>query len=140
MAHPDLSAEQRGWFESAAALIDIDRLNREITAIHSPTGRERAASEHMACYLAEIGVEASYQPMGDTSGNAIGRLRGNGGGPSLLLYAPIDTHLDATADAVIGVLVKPLRRPVVLRAARMVHQVHKMMGLRVRGVIVRPPE
>src|SRR6516162_7516257 len=54
MAHPDLSAEQQGWFESAEALIDITRLyrvNREITAIHSPTGRERAVSEHMTRYL-----------------------------------------------------------------------------------------
>ena len=103
MAHPDLSPEQRAWFESAAALIDIDRLyrlNREITAIHSPTGRERAASEYMMRYLADIGVEARYQPMGETSGNAIGRIRGSGGGPSLLLYAPIDTHLDATEDDV----------------------------------------
>jgi acetylornithine deacetylase/succinyl-diaminopimelate desuccinylase-like protein len=103
MAHPELSPEQRAWFESAASLIDVGRLyrvNRELTAIHSPTGRERAASEHMTRYLAEIGVEATYQPMGDASGNAIGRIRGSGGGPSLLLYAPIDTHLDATADEV----------------------------------------
>src|SRR5262249_50918024 len=98
LAHPDLSPEQRAWFESAANLIDngsLYRLNREITAIHSPTGRERAASEHMVRYLTGIGVEASYQPMGDLSGNAIGRIRGSGGGPSLLLYAPIDTHLEA---------------------------------------------
>jgi acetylornithine deacetylase/succinyl-diaminopimelate desuccinylase-like protein len=101
MAHPDLSPEQRAWFERAAALIEVERLyriNREITAIHSPTGRERAASEYMTRYLAEIGVEATYQPMGEASGNAIGRIRGTGGGPSLLLYAPIDTHLEATAD------------------------------------------
>ena len=101
MSHPDLSSEQRTWFESASALIDIEslyRLNREITAIHSPTGRERAASEYMVRYLAEIGLEATYQPMGELSGNAIGRIRGSGGGPSLLLYAPIDTHLEATAE------------------------------------------
>src|SRR5258708_9827730 len=101
MPHPDLSPEQRTWFESAAALIDVDRLyrlNRELTAIHSPTGRERAASEYMVRYLAEIGVEASYQPMGEASGNAIGRIRGSGGGPALLLYAPIDTHLEASED------------------------------------------
>src|SRR5215831_2444882 len=97
MAHPNLSTEQRVWFDSAAALIDVDRLyrvDREITAIHSPTGRERAASEYMARYLAAIGLEAVYQPMGDLSGNAIGRISGSGGGPSLLLYAPIDTHLE----------------------------------------------
>ena len=92
MAHPDLSPEQRAWFDSATALIDNERLyrlNREITAIHSPTGRERAASEYMVRYLADIGVEATYQPMGEASGHAIGRIRGSGGGPSLLLYAPM---------------------------------------------------
>jgi acetylornithine deacetylase/succinyl-diaminopimelate desuccinylase-like protein len=103
MAHPELSSEQRAYFAAAAALIDTERLyrlNREITAIHSPTGRERAASEYMARYLAEIGLEAGYQPMGEASGNAVGRLRGSGGGPSLLLYAPIDTHLEGSADDV----------------------------------------
>jgi len=101
MTHPDLSPQQRAWFEAATAHIDLERLyrlNREITAIHSPTGRERAASEHMVRYLAAIGLEASYQPMGEASGNAIGRIRGNGGGPSLLLYAPIDTHLEGNAE------------------------------------------
>ena len=124
MAHPDLLPEQRTWFESAAALIDIDRLyrlNREITAIHSPTGRERAANEYMTRYLAEIGVEASYQPMGEASGNAIGRIRGSGGGPSLLLYAPIDTHLDATDDDVPWV--GPRLRP------DMIPEVHEQDGL-----------
>lgn len=97
MAHPDLSPEQRMCFDSACALIDVQRLytlNREITAIHSPTGRERAASEYMTRYFTSIGIEANYQAMGDQSGNAIGRIRGSGGGPSLLLYAPIDTHLE----------------------------------------------
>jgi acetylornithine deacetylase/succinyl-diaminopimelate desuccinylase-like protein len=118
MAHPDLSPEQRAWFEAAVALIDVEhlnRLNREITAIHSPTGRERAASEYMTSYLAEIGVEATYQAMGETSGNAIGRIRGNGGGPSLLLYAPIDTHLEATEDDIpwVGPRLRPDMIPVV---------------------------
>jgi len=119
MAHPDLSPEQRAWFEQAAALIDVERLyrvNREITAIHSPTGRERAASEYMTRYLAEIGVEATYQPMGEASGNAIGRIRGSGGGPSLLLYAPIDTHLEATADDIPWV--GPQLRPDMIPQAR----------------------
>jgi acetylornithine deacetylase/succinyl-diaminopimelate desuccinylase-like protein len=99
--HPDLSSDQRAWFESAINLIDNKRLyhlNREITAIHSPTGREREASEYMVRYLESIGLEARYQPMGEMSGNAIGRIRGSGGGPSLLLYSPIDTHLDATVE------------------------------------------
>src|SRR5215470_3847106 len=124
MAHPDLSPEQRAWFESAVALIDVDRLyrlNRDITAIHSPTGRERTASEYMMRYFAEIGVEATYQAMGEASGNAIGRVRGSGGGPSLLLYAPIDTHLEATEDDIPWV--GPRLRP------DMVPEVHEESGL-----------
>jgi hypothetical protein len=38
MVHPELSAEQRTWFETAAAMIDVARLyriNREITAIQA---------------------------------------------------------------------------------------------------------
>src|SRR5262249_19369077 len=103
MPHPDLSPQQRAWFDQAAALIEVERLyrvNRELVAIHSPTGRERAASEYMVRYLGEIGVAATYQPMGESSGNAIGKLRGRVSGPSLLLYAPIDTHLDASAEDV----------------------------------------
>ena len=101
MTHPNLTQEQRGWFDAAAALVDVDRLyalNRALTAIHSPTGRERAASEFMARQLADAGFEAWYQPMSETSGNVIARLRGSGEGPSLLLYAPIDTHLEGNDD------------------------------------------
>ena len=119
MAHPDLSSEQRTWFEAASKLIDNEslyRLNREITSIHSPTGRERTASEYMVRYLASIGADATYQPMGELSGNAIGRIRGSGGGPSLLLYAPIDTHLDATDDDVPWV--GPRLRPDMIPQAR----------------------
>jgi acetylornithine deacetylase/succinyl-diaminopimelate desuccinylase-like protein len=99
MAHPELAQQQRAWFEKATALIDVEalrRVNRAVTAIHSPTGRERAATEHMVRHLAEIGLESRYQPMGETSGNAIGRMAGSGGGASLLLYAPIDTHLEGS--------------------------------------------
>ena len=95
----ELSSVQRGWFETARGLIDIDRmrrLNLGLTSIHSPTGRERDASTYMVHELADAGLEARYQPLDESSGNAIGILRGTGEGPSLLLYAPIDTHLDAS--------------------------------------------
>src|SRR5262249_60613131 len=59
-----------------------------------------AAGEDMRRYRGEPGAAATSQPMGESSGNAIGKLRGRGSGPSLLLYAPIDTHLDASADDV----------------------------------------
>ena len=93
-----LSREQRGWLEHAVALIDEERMrtfNCAITSIHSPTGAERAASEWMVQQMRGLGIEALYQSLDEGSGNAVGQLKGSGGGPSLLLYAPIDTHLHA---------------------------------------------
>ena len=118
MAHPPLSAEQRRWFDAAAALIDEARLCDlilKLTAIHSPTGAERAASQFMADELGRVGLVAHYQPLDEDSGNAIGVLKGAGGGPSLLLYAPIDTHLEADeAEDVpwVGPALRPDMQPV----------------------------
>jgi acetylornithine deacetylase/succinyl-diaminopimelate desuccinylase-like protein len=96
-----LSAEQRQWLEKAVSLIDEARmraLNYAITDIHSPTGEERQASEWLAQHMREMGLDAFYQPLDERSGNAVGRMQGGGRGPSLLLYAPIDTHLRADPD------------------------------------------
>ena len=96
---PAFSPEQQAWYEKACQRIDPQRLQKllfSIVDIHSPTGAARAASEFMARHLAEVGLKARYQPMTDTSGNVLAELRGSGGGASLMLYAPIDTHLDLT--------------------------------------------
>ncbi len=98
MSHPELTTQQQAWYEKACSLIDENRLRQldfDLTGIHSPTGREREASEYMVRYLSAAGFESWLQPMGETSANAVSRIRGSGGGPSLLLYAPIDTHLEA---------------------------------------------
>src|SRR5229473_8160038 len=92
-----LSREQRGWLEQAVSLLDEERMrtfNCAITSIHSPTGEERAASEWVVQQMQGLGVDAFYQPLDERSGNAVGQLKGTGG-PSLLLYAPIDSHLRA---------------------------------------------
>jgi acetylornithine deacetylase/succinyl-diaminopimelate desuccinylase-like protein len=96
--HVPLSAEQRQWLTQAVALVDEERMrafDRTITSIHSPTGEERAINEWMVQHMRAIGLEAAYQPVDERSGNAVGRLRGTGSGPCLMLYAPIDTHLRA---------------------------------------------
>jgi acetylornithine deacetylase/succinyl-diaminopimelate desuccinylase-like protein len=95
-----LSDQQREWFEAACARIDPERLKRlvyDLTAIHSPTGAERAAAEYLADYMRRNGFDARCQVIDAASGNCIGRVRGGGDGPTLMLYAPIDTHLDADA-------------------------------------------
>src|ERR1700758_2077925 len=96
-----LSREQRQWLDDAPSHIDEERMrtfNQAITAIHSPTGEERAINEWLTRHMQEMGLQAFYQPVDERSGNAVGRLPGRGGGPSLMLYAPIDTHLRADPD------------------------------------------
>jgi acetylornithine deacetylase/succinyl-diaminopimelate desuccinylase-like protein len=88
------SPDQRAWLERAWAEVDTERLARldlDLTSIPSPTGQERQAAEFLAGYMRGAEMDACYQPIDDQQGNAVGRLHGDGSGPELLLYAPIDT-------------------------------------------------
>ena len=99
-SRPSFSTQQQAWYEQACARIDPKRLQKllfEIVDIHSPTGAARAASEFMAGHLARVGMDARYHPMTDTSGNVLAEVRGSGGGATLMLYSPIDTHLELDA-------------------------------------------
>ncbi|MFC4055457.1 M20 family metallopeptidase [Actinomadura syzygii] len=86
----------RAW-----AAIDADRL-RDLTlrmvSTPSPTGDEAALARFLTGHLAAAGLEAAYQEIDDRQGNAVGRLRGDGTGADLLLYAPIDTLSVGTAE------------------------------------------
>ena len=58
--------------------------------VPSPTGGEAAAATWLAEHLAGEGVTARVQALDDLQANAVGTLTG-GDGPSILLYAPLDT-------------------------------------------------
>ena len=91
------SSEQQQWYDAACAKIDPNRLKQllfELTDIHSPTGAAGAASQFMAKYFESVGLKATYDAMTAQSGNVLGEKRGLGSGATLLLYAPIDTHLE----------------------------------------------
>jgi acetylornithine deacetylase/succinyl-diaminopimelate desuccinylase-like protein len=97
-----LSAEQERWYSEACARLDAERLKRlllRLIDIPSPTGGERGASEFIAEYLGQkLGGCACYQPINEETGNAVAELHGVGDGATLLLYAPIDTHLEGDPD------------------------------------------
>lgn len=59
--------------------------------IPTPTGGERPAAEWIASQLGEAGLEASAQVLDDRQANAVAVLRGPEDGPSVLLYAPLDS-------------------------------------------------
>ena len=63
---------------------------RGMVDIASPTGGERPLATWIAGTLAAGGVDASVQPIDAFQANAVATLPG-GDGPSLMLYAPIDT-------------------------------------------------
>ena len=91
------SPEQRAWHNAAIANVDgaaLGDLVAEMVAIPSPTGRERTLAEYVVRRLAGAGFAAEYQAIDASCGNATARYRGDGTGANLLLYAPIDTHID----------------------------------------------
>jgi len=92
---------QSGAVERAWAAIDADRLRDlalRMVSTPSPTGDEAALARLLAGHLAGVGLEAVYQEIDERQGNAVGRLRGDGSGADLLLYAPIDTLSVGTAQ------------------------------------------
>ena len=93
-----LSVEQQQYFDAARLLLDKDKLKSllfRLTDIHSPTGSTQAACEMLVEHMRDtLGVGAKVMPMAGDSAAGYARLKGAGGGANLLLYAPIDTHLE----------------------------------------------
>jgi acetylornithine deacetylase/succinyl-diaminopimelate desuccinylase-like protein len=97
-----LSDNQERWYSEACARLNPERLKRlllQLIDIPSPTGREREASEFISEHMKQkLGGRAFYQPIDEETGNAVGEIPGRRGGATLLLYAPIDTHLEGDPD------------------------------------------
>ena len=62
-----------------------------VVDIPSATGGERPVAEWIAAHLAGAGLDATTQPLDAQQANAVGTLAGRADGPSVLLYAPLDT-------------------------------------------------
>lgn len=89
--------EMAAAYDKARLQLDAERLKRllfDITDIHSPTGATRNVAEFVAERMQQIGLKPTLDPMGEISSNVLGEKRGSGDGATLLLYAPIDTHLE----------------------------------------------
>ena len=112
-----LPDRQREAVARAWAHVDRDRLRELavlVTSLPSPTGEERPLAEELAVRLGAAGLDGRVQPLDDRQANAWGRLDGDGGGPSLMLYAPVDTFTVGTEDEDlpwIGPELRPDMRP-----------------------------
>ncbi|MBY6411861.1 peptidase dimerization domain-containing protein [Rhodococcus sp. BP-252] len=63
----------------------------DLVDVASPTGDEAPLARVVTETLDRAGVDAHTMALDDRQANSWGRLRGDGTGPDLLLYAPIDT-------------------------------------------------
>ncbi|MFF7653176.1 M20 family metallopeptidase [Streptomyces sp. NPDC007983] len=89
-----LDERRRAWVAEAWRHITPGRLRELITGLvdaPSPTGDEGPLAAHIAESLRAAGCHARVQPVDDRQANAWARLDGDGTGPDLMLYAPIDT-------------------------------------------------
>lgn len=93
-----LDTQRQGWVDDAWQAVDRSTLRdlvAEMTEIPSPTGREGRLARFLVERMRRAGLTANLQALDDDRANAVGWLGESGDGPDLLLYAPIDTHLDA---------------------------------------------
>ena len=89
-----LDDRRRHWVSEAWRHVTAERLRELIVGlvdVPSPTGDEGPLAAHIAAALKEAGCASRVQPLDDRQANAWARLDGNGTGPDLMLYAPIDT-------------------------------------------------
>lgn len=93
--------EARKRIERAQAAVageELLELTARMVDIPSPSGEERALAEFLVEFMGASGLEARYQAMDGSQGNAVARRRGAGSGPDLMLYAPLDTAFAGDAD------------------------------------------
>ena len=69
----------------------VVNLTRSLVDIPSATGEERRVAEFLVGYMKEIGLEAKLQEIVEGRANAIGVLKGTGGGPTLMFNGHLDT-------------------------------------------------
>jgi acetylornithine deacetylase/succinyl-diaminopimelate desuccinylase-like protein len=110
--------QQQRWIEAAQAAIDPEFLRQlavESVSIPSPTGEEEPLARWLVDAMSERGIPGQLQSIDQRQANALGRLKGDGTGADLLLYAPIDTLTVGTEDEDlpwVGREIRPDMRPV----------------------------
>ena len=96
-----LDPARRHAVETAAAGLDeawMTDLLARLVEIPSPFGEEMAIAEALVEVMAASGLDTTLQRLDDRSANAIGALRGSGDGPTLMIFAPLDSPFTGRAE------------------------------------------
>lgn len=91
--------------EKLLGLIDrqlVLDLAKETIETPSPSGEEGDMARLLVRAFKEVGLEARLQTIYDDRHNAIGRLRGTGGGPIVLMSGHMDTSARGTEEFLVG--------------------------------------
>lgn len=95
MTATGLDEQRQRWVTAAMATVTTELLRDTAVAlasIPSPPGEEAELARYLVDRGGAAGLAATYQPLDERAANALLRMPGAGDGPSLMLYAPIDTH------------------------------------------------
>ena len=87
MTSPDVIAAIKGAVNESRLVETATSL----VAIPSFTGAEQECAEYLLSVLADAGLEAGLQEIEEGRANAVGRLVGSGGGPTLMFNGHLDT-------------------------------------------------
>jgi len=96
--------------DDALALITheaVRDLLADMVNICSPTGGEAELAEFLVARMKSSGLATDLQYVSEGRPNAIGHLRGTGGGLNLLFTGHMDTSYDGTEDYLVGDGFKP---------------------------------
>ena len=93
--------------DKAKILANIQRervveLTRALVDIPSPTGHESEVAKFLVDYMQGFGLEAHLQEISDGRYNAIGEMRGTGGGLKLLFNGHLDTSYSGKESVLAG--------------------------------------
>ena len=71
---------------------DIAELALRLGNTYGPVGMERATAEQVHQWYGENGIDSDLVELVEGRANTVGRLRGSGGGRSILFNAHLDTE------------------------------------------------
>jgi acetylornithine deacetylase/succinyl-diaminopimelate desuccinylase-like protein len=90
------SPDRQRFFERACTHVSANEVRRmvaDVVGIPSYVGHEAPLARYFTERFEADGVAATFQAFAPDRANALGRRSGDGTGPDLLLYAPIDMHV-----------------------------------------------
>ena len=93
-----IGQQQKDAILSRITKDELAQVTKELVDIPSPTGHEAAMGEYMLAWFRKNGLAAIRQDVAPGRVNAVGIVRGTGGGASLMINGHLDTSFTGTEE------------------------------------------